>query len=539
MALAVSEPTTEATDNSDGTSYAPLTAYTPTANALQVVFVFAAGTTAAGTMTGGSLTWTRRGSKASGAGSTLYVFTAQAGGSPASCDPTFDCTGDGSTGVVMCAFEVTGHNQTTPFVQAGDGAASAANPVATFASNLNTNNCYFGAVGVNRTAPAYTPPGSFTETCDTGHTTPNSGMQACYRIGGETGTTLTWTGASGNYACLAIEIALDDPNKTVNVSVLGVTASLPSSTLSNTFTASALSATAALQTSAPTVAIPPAALSITSSTVAPALSSALEPATLSASASLPASTPVVSVPVGVLTVSSSLQGPGYSASFTPSALSAVANLLTPGLDVIVSPGVLSAIANLLDPSISTGGGNVTFSASVLSAASALIAPGLSVQPEIAVLAVTSALQAQALAVSLAPSALSASASTQSPSLVVLASPGVLSASSSLPTPTAALVMLPDALTSTAILISLEELETVVSASALSASASLVAPGLELGDPQPLEIWPSADRTFSADADPKSSSIIGGSRTYETEAKRQESPLPGKVRVFIKTSADEH
>lgn len=207
MALAISEPTAEATDNSDGTSYAPLAAYTPTANALQVVMVAAAGTTAAGTMTGGGMTWTRQVSQASGAGTTVYIFTAQAGASPSSCDPTFDCTGDGATGVTMAVLEVTGHNSSSPIAQVGTGAANAANPVATMAGAMNTNNAYIGAVGVNRAAPAYTPPGSWTETCDTGHTTPNGGMEVAYRIGGETGTTVTWTGSSGNYAAAVIEIA--------------------------------------------------------------------------------------------------------------------------------------------------------------------------------------------------------------------------------------------------------------------------------------------------------------------------------------------
>lgn len=207
MALVISEPTAEATDSSDGTSYAPLSAYTPTANALQVVYVFASGTTAGGTMTGGSLTWYQIGRQASGAGSTLYVFAAQAGASPASCDPTFDCTGDAATGVTMAVLEVTGHHTGVPIRQVGAGAANATDPVATFGPALLTTNAYIFGAGVNRTAPAYTPPGSFTETCDTGHTTPNSGMALCYRVNGETGTTLTMTGSTGNYAAIALEIS--------------------------------------------------------------------------------------------------------------------------------------------------------------------------------------------------------------------------------------------------------------------------------------------------------------------------------------------
>lgn len=206
MALSISEPTAEATDNSDGTSYAPLTAYTPAANSLQIVFVFAAGTVAAGSMTGGSLTWHQLGRRASGAGSTLYVFAAQAGASPASCDPTFDCTGDGATGVTMAALEVTGHNQNCPFRQIGGAAANAADPSVPFGTALLTSNAYVMGIGVNRTAPAYTPFSGSTETCDTGHTTPNSGMELAYKINGNTGTSLAATGTTGNYAAIALEI---------------------------------------------------------------------------------------------------------------------------------------------------------------------------------------------------------------------------------------------------------------------------------------------------------------------------------------------
>ena len=61
MALAMSEPIAEVSSGTDGTGFST-GSFTPTANSLLTVMVFASGTTAAGSMSGGSLSWTKVGS---------------------------------------------------------------------------------------------------------------------------------------------------------------------------------------------------------------------------------------------------------------------------------------------------------------------------------------------------------------------------------------------------------------------------------------------------------------------------------------------
>ena len=99
MAIAVSVPSVATFTTTNAFSYA-FTAYTPTANSLQVIIAFASATVATGTCSdsGNGYTWTLRASVANGPGSTLYIFTAQAGGSPSSSTITFDCTGDQASG---------------------------------------------------------------------------------------------------------------------------------------------------------------------------------------------------------------------------------------------------------------------------------------------------------------------------------------------------------------------------------------------------------------------------------------------------------
>lgn len=203
--VAISEPVAELVSSTDTTSYA-MTAYTPTANSIQVVYVFASGTVAAGTMTGGSLTWIKAGSVASNGGAdTTYVFYARVGASPASTAPTFDCTGDAATGVVLTAFQLTGVHWANPLRQLKTGAATAANPSVTMNIALKTGNGYTVGAQVPRNPATYTPPASWTEIADTGHTTPTKGAEAAFRAGGETGTTVTLTGASGAYGMIVAE----------------------------------------------------------------------------------------------------------------------------------------------------------------------------------------------------------------------------------------------------------------------------------------------------------------------------------------------
>lgn len=213
--IGASEPVAEVVSTTNATSYA-FGAFTPSANAILVVMVFATDTVAAGSMSGGSLTWTRKASYTWGA-HTAYLFWARTGGSPASTTITFDCTGDAASGVSMSVVQFTGGDVVTadPIRQFRYGTATAANPSVTFASNMSTSNGYCAAFGINRTTVTSAPPGSWTETHDTGYSTPNAGGSGAFRAGGETGATVTFTAASGTWAMYAVEVYVSGSGPTV------------------------------------------------------------------------------------------------------------------------------------------------------------------------------------------------------------------------------------------------------------------------------------------------------------------------------------
>lgn len=205
MAIAISEPVAEYSNTSNATSYA-LGAFTPTANSFLVCMVFCTGTVAAGSMSGGGLTWTRQQSILYNAVDTAYLFTAPVGSSPVSTTPTFSCTGDAGTGCVMMIFQFTGHNAANPIVQSDAEARTGANPVITLPGNMVTTNGYAAGFGMPRNPPTSTQPTNWSEIADTGYGSPTAGATGAYRAGGETGTTITFTSLSAAYGILAIEV---------------------------------------------------------------------------------------------------------------------------------------------------------------------------------------------------------------------------------------------------------------------------------------------------------------------------------------------
>lgn len=210
MSIGISEPVAEFQSTLNQASYA-MGAFTPLPYSFLVVLVFADGTAAAApTMTGGSLTWTRQQRIVYNTTDLACIFTAPVGASPVSTNPTFDCTGDNATGIVMMAFQVVGYNQASPIAQSDSEARTAANPVDTLPGNMNTNNGYIAGFGMPRSPPASTAPASWTEIADIGHANPTAGASGAYRVNGETGTTITFTSASAAYGIVAIEIAVGD-----------------------------------------------------------------------------------------------------------------------------------------------------------------------------------------------------------------------------------------------------------------------------------------------------------------------------------------
>lgn len=78
-------------------------------------------------------------------------------------------------------------------------------PAPAFPAAADTANPVIGAVfcATNSTA-TQTPPSSWTERFDNGYNTPATGLEVCSRDSGETGTTITWGGASGSAFCSGV-----------------------------------------------------------------------------------------------------------------------------------------------------------------------------------------------------------------------------------------------------------------------------------------------------------------------------------------------
>lgn len=206
--IAINEPVAELVSTTDATSYA-MTVFTPAANATLVVFVQATGTVAAGSMTGGSLTWTKKDSQVYNTVDTQYVFWANTGPSPASTTITFNCTGDAATGCVMLAFQCTGTDlqAADPIRQvAKNTGAATGNPTVTFASALLPSNGYCYGIGSARTTPGITPPTNWTETADSGYGTPAAGGAGAYRATGESGTQIATIATSHTWGMMAVEV---------------------------------------------------------------------------------------------------------------------------------------------------------------------------------------------------------------------------------------------------------------------------------------------------------------------------------------------
>jgi hypothetical protein len=208
-ALAITKPTVGIASTSNASSYA-LGAFTPTANSLLVVFVFATGTVATGTMSGGGLTWNKITSGTYDAGAdTMYAFYAKVGASPASTTITFDCTGDNATGTVLTCIQVTGYDSLTanPIKQSKVASGSTTNATASFSSALNTNNGYFIGWGGQLGANSSTPPTNWTETDDLAYTSPAANGTGAYKAGGLSTTgPWTFTNATTNWGWIGVEI---------------------------------------------------------------------------------------------------------------------------------------------------------------------------------------------------------------------------------------------------------------------------------------------------------------------------------------------
>ena len=216
MAIGSSEPVAEYVSNADASSYTHSSSYTPAANSIQVIFVTATACTLASPTISGGSGWSTAPTLITSATfnsgvSTLYCFVGRAGASPGSFTCTFDCTGDAATGCMMAFVAFTGTAASSYVVQTKvKNSTASTNPSITFDANLNTNNGYAFACANPANPAGITETGSWTESVDTGHTSPTTGLFVQHRAGGESGATVTTTRAGSiNHGIIGIEIAVE------------------------------------------------------------------------------------------------------------------------------------------------------------------------------------------------------------------------------------------------------------------------------------------------------------------------------------------
>jgi hypothetical protein len=215
--IAVTMPVAGSANTANTTSYS-MTAFTPAAQSLLVVFVFATGTVqnsaTSPSMVGGSLTWTREAISVIGATNELVIFWARVGASPVSTTISYDCTGDGSTGVVMNVFQFTGYDQITknPIRQSklNTTTTTSTNATLTFNTALATGNGYalgwYGLLGASVSTPPSSP-SAWTEGDDIAFTTPATNGATAYLAGGATTTgPFTFTSASTTWQAMGVEV---------------------------------------------------------------------------------------------------------------------------------------------------------------------------------------------------------------------------------------------------------------------------------------------------------------------------------------------
>ena len=208
-AIGVTSPVAGLASTANTTSYA-MTAFTPTAESLLVVFVSGSNTVVTPTMTGGSLTWVLIDLSII-SGTEIAMFYARVGNSPVTTTITYDCTGDAATGVTMSVFQFTGYDALTvnPIKQyrISTSTTTSANASVTFPSALNTSNGYAIFWRSTGTSPASTAPTGWTETDDISFITPSINASAAYRADGETTTgPFDFTNASTTWVVMGVEV---------------------------------------------------------------------------------------------------------------------------------------------------------------------------------------------------------------------------------------------------------------------------------------------------------------------------------------------
>jgi hypothetical protein len=210
------------TDANTAVSPRTTAAFTPTAGALLVAFVFGSGTAVGvGTFsTSAGIAFVKAGTSAAAGGnaSALHCFVATSLATAVSQTATFDSVGDQTTGQVIFIGQVIGTTLTglSAIRQTAkqDNQAGPSTPAPTFATAALTGNVTIGAIGIEGANPAtVTEPTGWTERGDTGYATPTTGAEYVSRDSGFTGTTVTWGSSESIYCSMIVEFATPVPSQ--------------------------------------------------------------------------------------------------------------------------------------------------------------------------------------------------------------------------------------------------------------------------------------------------------------------------------------
>jgi hypothetical protein len=176
------------------------TAGTASAGDILIAFVSVSGNTTAGTMAGGSLTWTLVTSASKNAAADFCLVYWAYVASTVSVTPSYTPSA-AATGCTIDVVRVVGSTGTSGALNLVQAAATAtgttANPTIVFGAATNTNSgiLLFGANGTN-SSTQWTAPTGFTELQEVAYNTPANSSESAYRISGGTATTYTWTNAN-------------------------------------------------------------------------------------------------------------------------------------------------------------------------------------------------------------------------------------------------------------------------------------------------------------------------------------------------------
>lgn len=208
----VTQPVLPINDGTDATSYS-FASFTPPDKALLIVFAFVTGETYTlqTTVDGGGLAWTREEAEPYvGPGADIgYLFWARVDASPGPITVTIREAGGSpaASGCTAFLFQVTGAHHANPVRQTAAAHAATANPTVNLGLSILADSCLIAGFGMNAAPPGGSPPLGWTDDGDIAHANPLSGAFVAHRIGGESGSAVTFTcSRTLDHAILAIEI---------------------------------------------------------------------------------------------------------------------------------------------------------------------------------------------------------------------------------------------------------------------------------------------------------------------------------------------